>query len=315
MPDWSTTAFLFPGQGSQTVGMGKDLAETFPAARAVFEQADEILGFGLSELCFSGPEEDLNQTINTQPAVFTTGIATLRALQAEQPDAQPAMTAGHSFGEITALVTAGALSFEDGLKLARERGRVMKEAGERTPGAMAALLGLDIETVRAVCERAMTQTGGVLVVANDNCPGQVVISGDGATLDVGAELASQAGARKVVKLAVSIAAHSPLMGSAAAEFRQILAATPFETPALPVYGNLSAAPLTSVEAIREELGNQLTDGVRWTESIQNMIAAGAQQFVEFGSKDVLSGLLKRIDRSVRGVPLNSVMALQEYLAG
>ncbi|HLV37296.1 MAG TPA: ACP S-malonyltransferase, partial [Spirillospora sp.] len=211
--------------------------------------------------------------------------------------------------------TAGALSFEDGLKLARERGRVMKEAGERTPGAMAALLGLDIETVRAICEQAITQTGGVLVVANDNCPGQVVISGDGATLDVGAELASQAGARKVVKLAVSIAAHSPLMESAADEFRQILAATPFETPTLPVYGNLSAAPLTSVEAIREELGNQLTDGVRWTESIQNMIATGAQQFVEFGSKDVLSGLLKRIDRSVRGVPLNSVTALQAYLAG
>lgn len=314
MADWSKAVFMFPGQGSQAVGMGKDLAEAIPAARAVYDEADALLGFKLSEMCFSGPEEELNQTINTQPAVFTTGIATLRALQTLLPGAKPAMTAGHSFGEITALVAADALSFADGLKLARERGRVMKEAGERTPGAMAALLGLEMDAVREVCARAREKTGSVLVVANDNCPGQVVISGDSATLDVGLEVATEMGARRAVKLAVSIAAHSPLMQSAAEEFRTILADMPFQMPRVPVYGNLSASPLTSVEAIREELGNQLTDGVRWTESVQNMIAAGAELFLEFGSKDVLTGLLKRIDRSARGLPLNSLAAVQGFVS-
>lgn len=314
MVNWSKTVFVFPGQGSQAAGMGKDLADAIPAARAVFDEADAILGFKLSELCFSGSEEELSQTINTQPAVFTTGIATLRALQTLLPEVKPAMAAGHSFGEITALVAADALSFADGLKLARERGRVMKEADERSPGAMAALLGLEIDAVRELTTRAREITGGVLVVANDNCPGQVVISGDSETLDAALPIASEMGARRAVKLAVSIAAHSPLMAAAAEEFRAILAETPFQTPRVPVYANLSAAPLTSPEAIREELGNQLTGGVRWTESVQNMIAAGAELFLEFGSKDVLTGLLKRIDRSTRGVPLNSLSAVQGFVA-
>ena len=312
MVNWSKTVFMFPGQGSQAAGMGKDLADSIPAAQSVFDEADAILGFKLSELCFSGSEEELGKTINTQPAVFTTGIATLRALQTLLPAAKPAMTAGHSFGEITALVAADALTFADGLKLARERGRVMKEAGERSPGAMAALLGLEIDAVRQLVARASEQTGGVLVVANDNCPGQVVISGDSETLDAALPIASEMGARRAMKLAVSIAAHSPLMASAAEEFRAILADTPFQTPRVPVYANLSAAPLTNPEAIREELGNQLTDGVRWTESVQNMITAGAELLLEFGSKDVLTGLLKRIDRSARGVPLNSLNAVQGF---
>lgn len=312
MANWSKTVFMFPGQGSQAVGMGKDLAEAVPAARLVFEEADAVLGFKLSDLCFSGSEDDLGQTINTQPAVFTTGIATLRALQTLMPEAKPAMTAGHSFGEITALVAADALSFADGLKLARERGRVMKEAGERSPGAMAALLGLEMDAVRELVHRASELTGGVLVVANDNCPGQVVISGDSETLDAALPIATEMGARRAVRLAVSIAAHSPLMTSAAEEFRSILADTPFQMPRVPVYGNLSAEPLASVEAIRDELGNQLTGGVRWTESVQNMIAAGAELFLEFGSKDVLTGLLKRIDRSARGVPLNGLAAVQGF---
>ncbi len=314
MVDWSKIAYIFPGQGSQAIGMGKDLADAIPAARAVYDEADAVLGFKLSDLCFFGSEEELSQTMNTQPAVFTTGIATLRGLQALLPDAKPVMAAGHSFGEITALVAAGSLSFGDGLKLARERGRVMKEAGERSPGAMAALLGLDIEAARELVRHTTQQTGGILVVANDNCPGQVVISGDSATLDAALPIATEMGARRAVRLAVSIASHSPLMESAAEEFRIILAETPFQMPNIPVYANLSAAPLTSVEAIREELGNQLTGGVRWTESVQNMIAAGAEVFLEFGSKDVLTGLLKRIDRSVRGVPLNRLEALQGFAA-
>lgn len=314
MVDWLKTALMFPGQGSQAVGMGKDLVDVFSAARTVYSEADEILGFRLSDLCFDGPEDVLSQTINTQPALFTTGIAVWRILQSEIPNMQPAMAAGHSFGEITALVAARALSFADGLKLAYERGRVMKEAGERTPGAMAALLGLNIADVEKVCVQARAKTGGVLVVANDNCPGQVVISGDSETLDVGLALATEMGAKRAVRLAVSIAAHSPLMESAAAEFRAILAATPFQTPAMPVYGNLSAAPLTSVDAIRDELGSQLTGGVRWTESVQNMVAAGAETFLELGSKDVLCGLLKRIDRGVRGVPLNSAASVKALLS-
>ncbi len=311
MPDWSTTAFVFPGQGSQVVGMGRDFVEAYPAARETFERADDALSFSLSRLCFEGPEEELNDTINTQPALYVCGIAILRALQGEFPSAKPAFMAGHSLGEFTALAAAEAVSFEDGLRLVRERGRLMKEAGIKSPGAMAALLGLEADVVRDLCVRASRQTGGVLVLANDNCPGQIVISGDDATLEQGLILAKEAGAKRAVKLAVSIAAHSPLMEPASADFRKALADTAFQTPQTPVYGNVNAAPLTSIEAIREELGNQLTSSVRWTESVTAMITAGAQRFVELGPKDVLSGLLKRIDRNAAAVPLNSVAALQQ----
>ncbi len=309
MVDWSTTAFMFPGQGAQAVGMVQDFAEAYPVARQTFEQADDILGFALSKLCFVGPDEELNDTINTQPALYVSGIAILRVLQEAHPGARAAYVAGHSLGELTALAAAGAMSFEDGLRLVRERGRLMKEAGEKSPGAMAALLGLDAEVVRDICAKAREQTGGVLVLANDNCPGQSVISGDDATLEQGLVLAKEAGAKRAVRLAVSIAAHSPLMGPAAEDFRKALDATTFHPPQMPVYANVTAAPLTSVESIRDELGSQLTSSVRWTESVQAMIAAGAQQFIELGPKDVLSGLLKRIDRSVTGVSLNGVPVL------
>jgi [acyl-carrier-protein] S-malonyltransferase len=312
MVDWTTTAFLFPGQASQTVGMGQDFAASYPAARLVFEQADDLLGFSLSQLCFEGSEEELNQTLNTQPALYVCSIAILRALQQERPDAVPAFAAGHSFGEITALAAVGALSFEEGLRLTRERGRVMTEAGQQQPGAMAAILALDADTVRDVCERARQQTGGVLVLANDNCPGQIVISGDSQTLDVGMALAKEAGAKRALKLAVSIAAHSPLMIPAAEQFREALANTHFQTPPVPVYGNVEAAPLGDAEHIRRELEVQLTSPVRWTESMQAMIAAGAQQFVEIGPKDVLSGLLKRIDSTKQAFQLNSVENLRAF---
>ncbi len=314
MADWTKVAFVFPGQGSQMVGMGKDLSEAYPIARQTFEQADAILGFKLSDFCFNGPEGDLTDTINTQPALFVAGIATLRALQTELPDAKAGCMAGHSLGEFTALAASGAVSFEDGLRLVRERGRLMKEAGAKSPGAMAALLGLEAEQVRDVCNRASQQTGGVLILANDNCSGQSVISGDDATIEVGMKLAKEAGAKRAVKLAVSIASHSPLMESASIEFRKVINATQFNVPQVPVYGNVDAAPLKDVDAIRRELALQLTHSVRWTESVQAMIAIGAEVFLELGPKDVLTGLLKRIDRSKTGKALNGVETLQKFVA-
>jgi [acyl-carrier-protein] S-malonyltransferase len=313
MVDWTKVAFVFPGQGSQTIGMGKDLT-AYPIVRQTFEQADDILGFKLSDLCFNGPETHLNDTINTQPALFTSGMAILRALKTELPDSSAVCVAGHSLGEFTALAAAGAVSFEAGLRLVRERGRLMKEAGEKSPGAMAALLGLEADQVRDVCNRASQQTDGVLILANDNCPGQSVISGDEATIEVGMKLAQDAGAKRVVKLAVSIASHSPLMEAASAEFRKAINATHFEVPQVPVYGNVDAAPLTDVEAIRRELDLQLTHSVRWTESARAMIVAGAELFLELGPKDVLTGLLKRIDRSKTGRAIDSAEALQKFVA-
>jgi [acyl-carrier-protein] S-malonyltransferase len=223
------------------------------------------------------------------------------------------MAAGHSLGELTAMVAVDALTFTDGLKLARERGRVMKEAGDRSPGAMAALLGLDVADVRELVGQAKDQTNGVLVVANDNCPGQVVISGDSETLDVALQLAEAMKVRRAVKLPISIAAHSPLMQAASNEFNQILAQTSFSEPAIPVYGNGGAAPLTSASAIREALGKQLTGPVRWTETMQNMIGAGMERFIELGSQDVLSGLLKRIDRSPERITLNSADSMAAFV--
>lgn len=313
MPDWSQTAFVFPGQGAQIVGMGKDIAAAFSTAQAVFEEADDILGFKLSTLCFEGPEDSLNDTINTQPALFVYGLAVLRVVEQAFPNQRPAVVAGHSLGELTALVAAQALPFADGLRLVRERGRLMKAAGDETPGAMAAILGLSAEVVQEVCAEAQQQTGGVLVLANDNCPGQLVISGDSRTLDLGVSLATEAGAKRAVKLAVSIAAHSPLMEPSAVAFRQALAGLPFEVPVSPVYANVTAAPLTDAAQIRQELEQQLTGAVRWTESVNAMIEAGITRFVEFGPKDVLAGLVKRIDRSKSRVVLEDLGTLQHFL--
>lgn len=314
MPEWSKSALVFPGQGSQTVGMGADLAAAYPLAAKTFEEANTILGFNLSSICFDGPEAELNDTVITQPALYVMGVALLRVLQAACPDVMPAMVAGHSLGELTALTACGSLEFADGVRLVQARGRLMAEAGEKNPGAMAALLGLDADKAGEVCAAASAKTGKTLVVANDNCPGQVVISGDGETLEIGMELAKVAGAKRAVKLAVSIAAHSPLMSSAAEAFGQAVASTPLNIPTVPVVGNVSAAPLETVEAIREELGQQLTQAVRWTESIRRMREAGVTHFYELGPKDVLNGLIKRIDREAVSTAVNSASALAMLIA-
>jgi [acyl-carrier-protein] S-malonyltransferase len=299
----SQTAFLFPGQGSQYVGMGQDLYEAHPEVRSIFDQANDVLGFALSELCFNGPEETLKDTINTQPAIFVTSVALLRALESNklQP---PGFVAGHSLGEYSALMAAGAMDFATGLQLVRERGRLMKEAGERSPGGMAAVLGLETEVVDQVCRQAREETRGILQVANYNSPGQIVISGDFKTRDVAIELAKAAGARRVVPLAVSIASHSPLMECIVDEFRQAVEAVEFRRPAVPVVANVSAAPLESVEAIQEELVQQLTSPVRWVESIRYMIGQGVTEFVEIGPKDVLKKLMRRIDKSVQATSVD-----------
>lgn len=314
MAYWPNTAFIFPGQGSQIVGMGKDIAQSHTIARQVFQQANAALGFDFSTLCFDGPEDQLNDTINTQPALFVTSIAILRTLQARLAAAVPAAVAGHSLGELTALMAAGALTFEDGLLLVRERGRLMKLAGEQNPGAMAALLGIDAAAAQGLCTRASQETGVTVVLANDNCPGQLVISGHEAALERAMQLAVEAGARKAVRLAVSIAAHSPLMSTAAVQFQHTLAGIHFSDPQIPIYANITAAPLNGAEGIRQELNEQLTQPVRWTESIRAMIASGIERFVEIGSGNVLTGLLKRIDRNVEGVAISDAASLEQFIS-
>jgi [acyl-carrier-protein] S-malonyltransferase len=316
MIDWTKTALVFPGQGSQEVGMGADLVKSYPEAEATFALADDILGFPLSQLCFEGPEDALNDTLNTQPALYVMGIAILRVLDAAlETEIRPTFVAGHSLGELTALTAAGALGFTDGLRLVRERGRLMKDVGQQNPGAMAAILGLEADTIRALCSEISQQTGKPLVLANDNCPGQLVISGEKDAVVAALAVATERGAKRAVPLAVSVASHSPLMTPIADTFRRAVDNTPFTPPAVPVIGNVDAAPLESIDAIRAELGAQLTSTVRWTESVQYMRAHGVETFVEIGPKDVLSGLIKRIDRAANRVTLNNVVSVAGFLGG
>lgn len=293
-----TTAYIFPGQGSQAVGMGQALAEDYPSAAETFAEADAILGFPLSSLCFQGPAEQLTETSNAQPAILTASIAAWRALLAGRPDLPPpCCVAGHSLGEYSALVVAGALAFDDAVRLTRARGHAMSRAGAARPGSMAAVLKLDDDRVAALCAQAAAESDDVVQVANYNSPGQVVISGGPAGVAATAALVKAAGGR-FMPLAVSIAAHSALMLPAVAEFAEQVAATPLRQPHTTVIGNVDAAPLSTPEAIRAELVAQLTAPVRWTASVTRMIAGGAVRFIEIGPGAVLTGLVKRIDPGV-----------------
>lgn len=291
----STVALIFPGQGSQEPGMGRDLFEARPEAREIFERADAALGRNISRLCFEGPEEELRRTSNTQPALYATSAAALAVLRAEGRDG--AFTAGHSLGEYTALHAAGSLDFETGLRLVEVRGRAMEEAGAARPGAMAALLGLDDELVPEVCAQASSDDE-VVVPANWNCPSQVVISGDPGAVARAIELAKARGAKRATPLNVGGAFHSPLMGPAAERLREALAGATIHPPKMRFVANAGADLLEDPEAIRESLVRQLLAPVRWTECARRMIAGGAASMIEVGPGKVLAGLAKRIDKTV-----------------
>ena len=299
-----TTAFVFPGQGSQSVGMGKELAETYPIAKETFEEADSILGFSLSSLMWNGPAENLNETINTQPALYVHSVAAWRTFTIHERDSKPATVAGHSLGELSALTASGALSFQDGLRLVRTRGELMKRAGDLNPGGMAAMLGLDIPTLEKVCAEASTQEE-IVQVANDNCPGQVVISGHKPALERAITGAKAAGAKRAMPLQVSIAAHSPLMASIQADWDAAVDACNMETPQIPVVGNVQAKPMLTADELRADIKAQMQSRVRWTESVQWMQRNGIQAYVESGSGDVLLGMIKRIDTAAARHPLGS----------
>ena len=285
-------AFVFPGQGAQFVGMGKDLYENNPVAKEMFDKANEILGFNITDLTFNGTDEDLRQTKVTQPAIFLHSVILAKTMG---DDFNPDMVAGHSLGEFSALVAAGALSFEDGLRLVSARAQAMQKACEKTPSTMAAVLALPDAKVEELCASV---TEGVVVPANYNCPGQIVISGSIEGVDAACAKMLEAGAKRALKLKVGGAFHSPLMEPARAELADAIAHTDFHAPKCPVYQNVNAEPQTDPKTIKKNLIAQLTAPVRWTQTIQNMIAAGADTFVEVGPGAVLQGLVKKISSEV-----------------
>ena len=295
------TAFVFPGQGTQYVGMGKALYDASVAAQHVFHQADEVLGFKLSKLCFEGPDDELQDTVNAQPAILTVSVACLAALREKWEelgrDLKPLFVAGHSLGEYTALVAADVLDFADALLLVRERGRLMKESGDYQPGGMAAVIGLSQDELQEICDEAGQE--GVIVIANANSPEQTVLSGERAALDRAIELARVRGAQSVVPLRISIASHSPLMQKAALQLADFLAHIRFRDPSMPVVANIQGQVMTTADEIRRELADQICRPVEWTRSIREMVENGADTFLEIGPGQVLSRLIKRINRDVR----------------
>lgn len=282
-------AYVFPGQGSQFTGMGKDLYENNERARALFDKANEILGFPITDIMFEGSADELKQTKVTQPAVFLHSV-----ILAEVLGVEPQAVAGHSLGEFSALVVAGALSFEDGLRLVSKRAMAMQKCCEAQPGAMAAILALEDEVVEQVCD----QIDGVVVAANYNCPGQLVISGASEAVDTACEKLKAAGARRALRLPVGGAFHSPLMEAAREELEQAIAEVEFHTPKCPIYQNVDALPQSDPEQIKQNLIAQLTAPVRWTQIMRNMLADGVDSFVELGPGAVLQGLIKKADANV-----------------
>lgn len=317
-------AFLFPGQGSQAAGMGADIFETSPAARRVFESADEALGIALSDLCFHGPDDVLRETINAQPAIVTVSLALLAALQASLNEHTsswssplvPSYTAGHSVGEYAALVASGALQLKDAVRLVRERGRLMHYEGTVCPGGMAAVIGMEEGPLEEVCQEATAQAvvnlprdahpgQGRVSIANFNAPGQIVISGEQAALSVAMELAKARGAKRVIPLAVSGAFHSPVMQPAAVGLAQAIEQTEVHDASIPIIGNMHAKPLTKAQEIREELAQQIAAPVQWTRTIEYLAGAGVTIFLEIGPGQALTGMVKRIAKGVTTLNVSS----------
>jgi len=302
MSELSKVAYVFPGQGSQSTGMGMDIYNSYPSIRAVFEEADASLGFSLSRLCFEGPDEELTKTHNVQPAILVVSIACLKAIEEVAMDnfPSPAFVAGHSLGEYTALVAAGALDLDDAVLLVRERGRLMYEAGLRNPGSMLAVIGLDAETVKDICLHSGTE------ISNINCPGQIVISGATQALAEADKLARVRGARVLIPLKVSGAFHSTLIEPVIAEFSKIVSNVEFQPPSIPVISNVTARPLTDADSIKEELVKQLRNCIQWQGSVEYMVHGGVTIFYEIGPGRVLSGLIRRINSEVQTFNVSGV---------
>jgi [acyl-carrier-protein] S-malonyltransferase len=302
-------SFVFPGQGSQFVGMGREVYERSEAARAIFDEADRVLDYPIAELCFNGPADMLNDTQYAQPAILTVSIAYLEALREKLRSTgrqiEPVYMAGHSLGEYSALVAAGSISFADALRLVWERGRLMKEEGERRPGGMAAVIGLTPERLQNVVDRASSE--GLVVIANSNSPVQTVISGEIAALLKAMELAKNEGAAKVARLAVSIASHSPLMQQAGTQLSQLIGNINLVDPIVPLVANITGQALTTAEDIKRELSDQLCKPVAWAASVSQMIEGGVNTFIEVGPGQVLSGLIKRISDEAQVLKLEDVM--------
>ena len=302
--DSKTTAFVFPGQGSQIVGMGRELALHYPIAKQTFEEADSILGFALSKTMWKGPVDHLNDTINTQPALYIHSLAVFRVFSQIYPLFKLAAVVGHSLGELSALTVAGALTFDAGLRLVRKRGELMKQAGEKNPGSMAAVLNLDIPVLEKVCAEASTD-GEPVQVANDNCPGQVVISGSKAAVERAMAGAKAAGAKRAIPLAVSIAAHSKLMASIQGEWNEAVRDAEMKDPVIEVVGNVNAGSIWSADELCADIKSQMQSRVRWTETIQLLTRQGMTTFVEAGPGNVLLGLIRRISPSISGFSLGN----------